>query len=608
MSTAIESLFQSNDLTTRLQQRLISCSETIASGDFRLSDESISELVGFLNSFSDAVVASDTDDDNSYSEDDAFQILTETHRFLASPSLEQDVIDRLAFELPKAVARFASVSQRCYDIVEDVINLFTQTCSPRDMLSILCEALDSPGKMITVPSYFAPLLNGISRVFVSIQRRQFEQIKEAIPVVLNVLKSTCAQLDEDTEDVKDVKDLLNKSICISNSIVAVCEKLSGGKENVLRDLLRLFVLQIMALVSISVRDNVSSHLPLVLQLSQLLKYCNLSYFGLITGESDAISRNVFEELGDEYMGCFSHTNLGASLAVIWGHQFNEVAQSMNEDLAILKKELSNNQAKRWQMLGMLRHIFSCVHLTWIFKEYTMNFLLWIFDGNITYQYSDANIECSFQMPNLFAFLQAVKIILIFAPNRELRKNAFTAMKKVLADFPASLRFDIFMALIRNSKSSSMIAILLDCLKEEMHGNHSSGEKAKGPQNNAFWNSGVLEAVEFVLRPPHGGPPPLPENVDSVLAALNMYRFILLSELTSNTNYTGVLSRDKLQKAYNEWLLPLRVIVTGCMKENREDSDNKLAMEVLCSLNPVEFVLYRCIELVEERMKCADAAT
>lgn len=71
--------------------------------------------------------------------------------------------------------------------------------------------------------------------------------------------------------------------------------------------------------------------------------------------------------------------------------------------------------------------------------------------------------------------------------------------------------------------------------------------------------------------------------------------------TGKTNHTEVLSQNNLQKAYNEWFLPLRTLVTGIMGENKNDSD-QLAVDTVCQLNPVEFVLYRCIELVEENLK------
>ncbi|THG23518.1 hypothetical protein TEA_004597 [Camellia sinensis var. sinensis] len=563
-------------LLLRLQQALISCSTSIECGDFRQSEKSISELVDFLNSVTE---------NNDSSENDAFQVLMEIHIFITSPSLDQAVIDALSFELPKAVARFACVSRRCLEIAGSVIDWFIETCSPRDMLSILCEALDSPSEMFKAPGYFAPLLSGLAKVFLSIQRRQFEQVKEAVPVIINVLKAMSSELDEgDT----DYEDLLNRSIDVANSIQA-------------------------AFVSIGIGDKISSCLSLMLQLSRFLRFCNLSYLGLITGcDVDTVTRTVVGADGDDYMRCFSHVKHGASLSVIWGYISNEVAQAAEEDLAAVKAELSRNQTKRWQALGMLRNIFSCGNLPWELKKQAINFLLCIVDGNVSHEYNNEHVECLIYMPSLLATLQAVEMVVIYAPDAVLRRNAFNALKKVLADIPTSLRFDTLMALIKNTDSSSMIAILIDCVRKEMHMENcqriSIGNEVIHPQNNAcfsaaFWNAGALELVELILRPPMGGPPSLPEYGDAVLSALNLYRFILMRESTGNTNYTGVLSKKNLQKAYNEWLLPLRTLVTGTVAENKKDYD-RLAMDTVCVLNPIELVLYHCIELVEEKLKNA----
>ncbi|KAF5936280.1 hypothetical protein HYC85_027409 [Camellia sinensis] len=301
--------------------------------------------------------------------------------------------------------------------------------------------------------------------------------------------------------------------------------------------------------------------------------------------------------------------------VIWGYISNEVAQAAEEDLAAVKAELSSNQTKRWQALGMLRNIFLCANLPWELKKQAINFLLCIVDGNVSHEYNNEHVECSIYMPSLFATLQlketlqSVEMVVIYAPDAVLRRNAFDALKKlltfalfssrnqVLADIPTSLRFDTL-----------MIAILIDCVRKEMHMENcrwiSIGNQVIRVQNNAcdsaaFWNAGALELVELILRPTLGRTciPP------RVLSALNLYRFILMKESTGNTNYTGVLSKKNLQKAYNEWLLPLQALVTGIVAENKRDYD-RLAMDTVCVLNPVELVLYHCIELVEEKLKNA----
>lgn len=63
----------------------------------------------------------------------------------------------------------------------------------------------------------------------------------------------------------------------------------------------------------------------------------------------------------------------------------------------------------------------------------------------------------------------------------------------------------------------------------------------------------------------------------------------------------MLKKENLGKAYYEWLLPLRSLVMGIEAENRKDYD-EMASGVLCALNPVELVLFRCIELVEEKLQ------
>ena len=57
-------------------------------------------------------------------------------------------------------------------------------------------------------------------VFISIQRRQFEQVKEAVPIILNVLKAVA--LDSDDAELEGVFD---RAVGIANSIYEVCNKL-----------------------------------------------------------------------------------------------------------------------------------------------------------------------------------------------------------------------------------------------------------------------------------------------------------------------------------------------------------------------------------------------
>ncbi|KAM4122662.1 hypothetical protein ACB094_01G101500 [Castanea mollissima] len=592
----------SSPLVLRVRQILHSCSKLIEGGDSHQSENSVSELVKFLETISDAALS---DPDNVDAQNYALEVLLEIHGYLCSPSSDQEVIDALSLVLPKTVAKFACVSDRCLEIADSVIDRFVAMCNPRDMLSILCEALS---KTIKASAYVAPLLSGLSKVFLSIQRRHFEQVKVAVPVIVSVLKVISLEPEDgDTE----IDGLFDRAVGIANSIHEVCTKLEGIVNEKLRALLGLYVLQIMALASVSMFYKRSSCHQLVSQLSCFYPYCSISYFGLITGSDvDKMTNIVTGEDGDDYMSCLSYVKNGASLSVIWGNVLDGVAQAAKEDLTAVKDELRSNQTERWQAVGMLKHIYSFVNLPWELKRHAIDFLLCITDENIS-QKCDEHIDFSSYMPSLFAALQAIKMVIMYAPDTVLRKLSFDAFKRVLADIPTSQRFEILKALIKNSDSSSMIAILIDLAKGEMYmenrkrismGNNEAQQIGNKECPNPFcWNASILELVEFVLRPPQGGPPSLPEHGDAVLSALNLYRFILITESTGKTNYTGVLSKENLQKAYNEWLLPLRTLVTGIMAENGNDCD-QLAFDAVCTLNPVELVLYRCIELVEEKLK------
>lgn len=66
------------------------------------------------------------------------------------------------------------------------------------------------------------LLYSLVSVIILIKRRQFEQVKAAVPVILGVLKSMSVETDEEG---KDTEDLFHKAISLADSIQAVCKEL-----------------------------------------------------------------------------------------------------------------------------------------------------------------------------------------------------------------------------------------------------------------------------------------------------------------------------------------------------------------------------------------------
>ncbi|VFQ84788.1 unnamed protein product [Cuscuta campestris] len=596
----------SDSAILRLHQLLASCSRSIEAGDYSGSDRSVSELVDFLNSASDST-AREADDEDA--ERKAFRILTEIHRFTSSPSLSQEVVETLSFELPKSVCRVACAWKMCSDLAECFIDNLLEKCSPREMLSILCDALSSPDEQFRTTLYCAPLLSGIAKVLLRIQRRQFQLVKSAVPVILRILKHATLEMDDEDPDA-DYGTLFFKAIDIANSIQAVCEKLEPTDKKKLQAFFGLFILQLMALVSIASRARTSHFLPIVIHLSHFLHSCGFSYIGLVTGfDVDRISNMMVQDVGEDDLTQCTHVKHGASLAVIWGYKFDEAAVAAAEDVAAVKKELQNNPTKRWQTVGMLKHVFSCAPLSWDLRTHALDFLHSIMDECQCNKAHNEQLDCFSYITSLHAGLSAIQLVIMHAPSAVIRKSAYDAFNKVLAHIPSSLRFDILKALVKSSNSSSMIGILLDLVRREMLAEHSKRtsmdkiglkSKANASKHPIFWDDGILDLVELVLKPPTGGPPCLPEYTDAVLAALNLYRFALISESSGNTNHTGVLSKEKLRKALGEWFLPLRSLVTGITAENQTDND-QLASDMICSLNPLAFVLYRCIELVEERL-------
>ncbi|KAL6532001.1 hypothetical protein OROGR_013971 [Orobanche gracilis] len=377
--------------------------QLIEAGDYINSEQSISELVKFLNSISDSLIAKGHENEDSEKSQ-----LNFSPKFVNPWCFLRDIIDAFAFELPKAVARCACVSTRCLEVAEDIVDLFVGRCSPRDILPILCEVyslvLVGPSLKYEVLKRFTSWLklapfHGLMKVLVLIQRRHYKHVKTAVSVILNCLKIVCPESDEDTNYEK----LFHKAVGIACSIREICEE--------------------------STNDGVDS------------------------------------------MDCFSQIMLGAALAVIWGYKASEVDIAAGADLNAVIMDLQGNWTRSWEARGMLS-------------------------------------------------LQAIQMVIMYASGSALRKNAFSAFKMVIADIPTSLRLDVLRALIKNSESSSMIGILLNCVKEELH----MAKLKRGLAANAvhdievgqftsFWNSSVLKLVEEVIRPPEGGPPSLYEYSD-----------------------------------------------------------------------------------------------
>ncbi|XP_013668100.2 aberrant root formation protein 4 [Brassica napus] len=571
----------------RVREILAGSLRSVEAGESLDLESLVTELASCLNSLSENVASNASDDEHendvtlNASDDEEndviIQVLDEILKFLASPRIDQDVMDALSFELPKAISKFAGLSSRCLELAEAIVDRFVEACNPRDMLSVLCEALDAARVSLSLSSSSTPLLHGLSKVFLSVRRRHYEQLKVAVPIVLKVLKDMSLEPDMQPEG------LFDKALGIAVSIKDVASKLEKEEGTNVRSLLGLYLMQITAVLSVSIKDKVDSGVPLVMQLKPLLAYCGLTHLGLITGNDPERLLSTISKDDDDFLNSFHDINLGASLLFIWARISPEVADVAND-----VDELQSNPAKRWQAYGMLKHILASGDLLWEFKRRTIEVLLDIVKGAAPSQCNE-EIDCSHYTTSIYAALQAVTLVIMYAPDADLRKKTFETLKRIISDIPVPQRFDVLKALVTNSQSSTMRGILLDQVKNNM-----STSSLQATDCDAH----VSELVELVLKPPHGGPPLFPDQSDEVLAALNLYRFALLND------GNGFLSKKTLERDYKGWLLPLRTIVSGSIAENQreKDHDQESSLEILCILNRIESLLYWCIELVEERLK------
>ncbi|CAN7068666.1 unnamed protein product [Brassica rapa subsp. trilocularis] len=585
----------------RVREILAGSLRSVEAGESLDLESLVTELASCLNSLSENLASNASDDEQendgtSNARDDdhendvtlnasddeqengvIIQVLDEILKFLSSPQIDQDVMDALSFELPKAISKFAGLSSRCLELAEAIVDRFVEACNPRDMLSVLCEALDAARVSLSLSSSSTPLLHGLSKVFISVRRRHYEQLKVAVPIVLNVLKDMSLEPDIQPEG------LFDKALGIAVSIKDVASKLEKEEGTNVRSLLGLYLMQITAVLSVSIKDKVDSGVPLVMQLKPLLAYCGLTHLGLITGNDPERLLSTISKDDDDFLNSFHDINLGASLLFIWGKISPEVADVAND-----VDELQSNPAKRWQAYGMLKHILASGDLLWEFKRRTIEVLLDIVKGAAPSQCNE-EIDCSHYTTSIYAALQAVTLVIMYAPDADLRKKTFETLKRIISDIPVPQRFDVLKALVTNSQSSTMRGILLDQVK-----NNLSTSSLQATDCDAH----VSELVELVLKPPHGGPPLFPDQSDEVLAALNLYRFALLND------GNGFLSKKTLERDYKGWLLPLRTIVSGSIAENQreKDHDQESSLEIRCILNRIESLLYWCIELVEERLK------
>ncbi|XP_066377722.1 aberrant root formation protein 4-like isoform X1 [Miscanthus floridulus] len=597
--------------SARLREALTALSEACDSGNSNASETASFTISDILDTA--AVVSAEADDGSDDSEDASRpgaseELLREVLEFLSRPSSisNQMALDALSLVLPKPVAKLGAQMGRCRDVAAAILKFFVSNCSPRDMLSILCEALDASMELPNGLSSFVLLLDALAKVLTLIQRRHIEQVKVALPVVLKVMHAAVSECVEEYGSA--AVDLFNAAHGIGNAIQEMCKSMFNKNKD-LYAILGLYSLQNIALVSRSRQQDILSACgSVVFQSFKFLKSSGFTYLGLLTGSdvTAAIDQLSKDEDAD-FVEYFSFAMDGAALSVVWTHMYddNDMSKYAGEQLELALKEVQGNHMKKWEAINMLKHVLSSIHYPWMIKSHGLNLML-ILAGENHVEEINNHVDFTCYAPRVFATLKAIESVMMAAPMALVRKKAFVALKKVISMVPSSQRFDILQALVNNSTSPSLTAILLDLVREEVSRESRRADndcvEDDGFRGNGLprWASHALELVELILRPPEGGPPCLPDHSEQVISALNLLRFILI--IDSRGERSGKLfQKETLHKVHLEWLTPLRPIAAEIQLENEKDAD-EIKNEIVCTLNLVQLVLYRCIELVEEKLK------
>ncbi|XP_047065610.1 aberrant root formation protein 4 [Lolium rigidum] len=578
--------YSSSPTPTRLREALAALSEAFDSGDTVCSDAAVAAVSGVLSPH-------DADADALVSE----QMLREVHAFLSCPSSNQMAIDALSLELPKSVAELGARMGNCRDIAKTILDFFALNCNPRDMLSILCEALDTP-VTLDGSAYLAILLDGLARVLTLIQRRHIEQVKVVLPAVLRVIRTAISE--PDVEHGMTAVDLFNSALGIGSAIQEMCKTMVNHRKEELCSILGLYALQNIALVSESTHENILHTCgSVVLQYSKFLTFCGFTYLGLLTGNDVASATNkLSKEEDDDFLDCFSFAVDGASLVVMWISVHDDMSKYAGAELESALKQVQDDYIMKWKSITTFRYVLSSVNYPWVIKSHSIDLLLTLVDDNCSEE-TNSHVDFPYST-QFFATLKAIERVMITAPDALMRKKAFAALKRVISVVPSAQRFDILQALITSSMFPSLTAILLDLVKNEVLRESRQTDRSQDAGVSPPWASHALELVELILRPPEGGSPCLRDHSEQVLSALNLLRLILI--LDSRGSRAAKLFQDEtIRKVYTEWLIPLRPTVAGILSELEKDG-SKDANQIMCLLNPVQLVLQRCTELVEEKMK------
>ncbi|EFJ11546.1 hypothetical protein SELMODRAFT_426228 [Selaginella moellendorffii] len=487
---------------------------------------------------------------------------------MLDPSTEKGrmLLEAVGWDLPGAILNYARVSEACREVSLDLIVLLAESCSPREILATLLEALHISIKLEALDLCLL-LLEGLSSVLPRIQRRRAEFANETVDVLLPV--AVVSQYLDDDEVLR--LQILHKllQLCQVLQEMFAVEKADDQKE-MLRGILSYFALVLMtAVVSADTSDTSNS----VSQLLEILKSCGLTVPKLLD-RSVISSYTAVQHKEDAHLLYDSEADCGAALAGA---------------ASLLLKDKTEPLCTPLEALDVSTWLFGFVlerNGSWKLAEKGLKFIQSVLavKGDACFT-EDDHVTTATKICSLLKILHDV---VIRSPYPSLRNSAYDVLLKVLRRTSADARFLCLVSLVGDGCHSAVVSLLLTFAKDEV----DSAWRSEGRELNPFVSERVLELVEKVLRPKEGAPPNLPQNLDAVVGALNLYRFLLLREKSGGTNYTGILSRAELVKAKSQWLEPLRAAISAIPPD-----DPEIALHV----DALQMTRSRCLELVEAEL-------
>ncbi|CAM6088422.1 unnamed protein product [Calypogeia fissa] len=556
------------------------------------------------------------------------ECLLQEARSLLDPSATsgKELMDLVGVELPKVVVQYAGVSKECYESSSRLIQGLATAFDPaREMYTAFFEVINMYSKPETV-HLCLPILRGLSLVFPRIKRRTTEFFKEAVPGLLELSKFP-GQSEVDScspEDVRNdslnperhlflrdhpVDDIQNSVMSEMIHLAKVMKGICDGLQEMdrLQDILDIFILQLLTTACRAMSDSTGVIPDRVLELMELLSFSDIS----LSKVDKKFEVDIDEDENNTQKNRLE-AERGAALAVYWGIQTGE-AHTISGELAGLKEMLQKPGRETVLDIFVLASpllvpAFGAEAISFVHKGLSiMTYILEIYDPSSEVD-DDKQRDEALDI-QIMPALQRLQDVIVYLSSPMLRRQAYGVMIKVITEvLPTRARFDTLDSLIKLSGQPSLVSLLLTCVKDEVQkswptndGNQKlehNGAKDIASSLSPFTSRKVLDFIQCVVRTNDGEIVELPANLDAVIGGLNLYRFLLLRESSGNTNYTSVLSREELVKGRTYWLLPVRAEILRLQSLFKSEGTDTY-QEIQMAMDSLQFVLYRCLEIVEE---------